>query len=328
MKRHRSAFTLIELLVVIAIISVLIALLLPAVQAAREAARRMQCTNNLKQLGLALHNYSSTWDCFPPFCTIPTYTVVDPFSVHSRLLQFVEQGNLFNQINFSVSFAIQSTVAQTRVAMFLCPSEINDQPSVTPTITLSPTNYGACTGTWFVWDPVTLAKGDGAFAVDQSIRPANYTDGMSNTLGMAEVKTYLGIIHDGLNPDVLNAPVPSTPAQLAALGGVYTPNATHTAWVYGIMPYTGLTTVFTPNTFVASLQGGKQVDVSFTSCRLGTSILDLTYAAITSRSYHPGGVNVLLMDGSVRFLKNTVNPVTWRALGTRATGEVISADSY
>ena len=184
MKRCQPAFTLIELLVVIAIIAVLIALLLPAVQSAARPRRRMQCANNLKQLGLALHNYSSTLDCFPPFCTLPGYAVIDPCSIHSRLLQFVEQANLFNQINFSVPFATQPTVTQMRVATFLSPSEINTQQLVTSTITLSPTNYGACTGTWFVWDPVTQARGDGAFTVDQSTRPANFTDEMSNTTGI------------------------------------------------------------------------------------------------------------------------------------------------
>src|SRR3984885_1186508 len=124
---NRSAFTLIELLVVIAIIAVLIALLLPAVQSAREAARRIQCTNNLKQLGLALHNYASSWDCFPPFCTVPTTFVALPYSVHSRLLQYLEQGTLFNSINFSVTFETQSTVTATRVAGFICPSEVNDR---------------------------------------------------------------------------------------------------------------------------------------------------------------------------------------------------------
>ena len=155
MRRSRNAFTLIELLVVIAIISVLIALLLPAVQAAREAARRTQCTNNLKQFGLALHNYASNWDCFPPFCTVPTTLVAFPYSIHSRLLPFLEQGNLFNQINFSLPFQIQSTVTGTRVASFVCPSEVNDQPVVNAGITYQPTTYGANVGTWFVWDPVT-----------------------------------------------------------------------------------------------------------------------------------------------------------------------------
>jgi hypothetical protein len=95
---------------------------------------------------------------------------------------------------------------------------------VTPTIALSPTNYGACTGTWFVWAPVIQMKGDGAFAVDQSTRAANFTDGMSNTMGMAEVKAYLGIIHDGLNPDVLNFAVPreqSCDLGIVDLGGIH-----------------------------------------------------------------------------------------------------------
>jgi prepilin-type N-terminal cleavage/methylation domain-containing protein/prepilin-type processing-associated H-X9-DG protein len=328
MTRSRNAFTLIELLVVIAIIAVLIALLLPAVQSAREAARRIQCTNNLKQLGLALHNYASSWDCFPPFCTVPTSLVALPYSVHSRLLQFLEQGNLFNQINFSVTFEIQSTVTATRVSTFICPSEINDQPFVTPTATFQPTTYGANVGTWFVWDPVTQQRGDGTFLVDQSTRPASFSDGLSNTLGFGEVKTYLGVIHNGHNPDVLNAPVPATPAQLAALGGSYVPGATYTEWIYGITPYSSISTVFTPNTFVASLQGGQQVDISFTSSALGSSLVDMTYAACTSRSYHPGGVNALLMDGSARFVKSSINMQTWRALGTRAGGEVISADAF
>jgi prepilin-type processing-associated H-X9-DG protein len=232
-----------------------------------------------------------------------------------------------------VTFEIQSTVTATLVSTFMCPSEINTQPLTTTTslgttTTYQPTTYGANVGTWFVWDPVTQQRGDGTFLVDQSSRPASITDGLSNTLGFGEVKMYLGIIHNGQNPDVLGAPVPSTPAQLAALGGTYVPNVTHTAWIYGITPYTSISTVFTPNTFVASQQGSQQVDISFTSSALGSSLVAMTYAAVTSRSYHPGGVNVLLMDGSARFVKSSINPVTWRALGTRATGEAISADAY
>jgi prepilin-type processing-associated H-X9-DG protein len=169
--------------------------------------------------------------------------------------------------------------------------------------TLIPNRMFKNVGTWFVWDPVTQQRGDGAFLVDQSSRPASFTDGLSNTVGFGEVKTYLGVVHNGHNPDGLNAPVPTIPAQLAALGGSYVPNVSYTEWIYGITPYTAISTVFTPNTFVASLQGAQQVDISFTSSALGSSLIDMTYAACTSRSYHPGGANALLMDGSARFLK-------------------------
>ena len=215
---------------------------------------------------------------------IPTNLVVSPYSAHSRLLQFLEQGNLYNQINFSLSFEIQSTVTATRVAAFLCPSEINDQPLVTPTITYAGTCYGANVGTWFVWDPVSRQRGDGAFLVETSTRPASFTDGLSNSLAFGEVKMYLGIIHNGHNPDALNAPVPATPAQLAAFGGSYVPSVTHTEWIYGITPYSSISTVFPPNTFVASVQGGQQVDISFASSALGSSLVDMTYAACTPRA--------------------------------------------
>jgi len=330
MPQNRRGFTLIELLVVIAIIAVLISLLLPAVQAAREAARRIQCTNNLKQLGLALHNYESAVGMLPgagyfkPGQLIP----MTSYSVQARLLPFLEQSTLHNELNYNIPFNAQVTVAQVRVGMLLCPSEIRDEPKVTPTIIHRPINYGISIGTWLVWDPITQKWGDGAFGINATNRLASITDGLSNTIAFAEVKTYQPALHDGGQPTGVGVPPPESPNELGTYPGTFDREWSHTEWVSGHILHSGVSTGFPPNTVIPFVDGGKTYDIDFTASRLGTSDTRQTYLVVGSRSYHPGGLNAMMLDGSVRFMKSTVSKATWRALGTRAGGEVISSDSY
>jgi len=318
-----GGFTLVELLVVIAIIGVLVALLLPAVQAAREAARRMSCTNNLKQMTLALHNYHDTYRQFPPSALLPRNTTHDPWSCQARLLPYLEQSNLENLIDWRLPYSAQPEVTRMKVSTYVCPSEIRDRARPDGALVHYPLSYGANMGTWFVFAPRQRDGGNGLFYPNSENDFATILDGTSQTLAFAEIKAYTPYLRDGGAPATLRAPIPATPADVVAVGGQFKTSSGHTEWVDGRAHQTGFTATFPPNTEVSYTVGGKVYDVDFTSSREGKTVVRPTYAVVTSRSYHPGGVNASLVDGSVRFMSSSTEIGVWRALATRAGGEVI-----
>jgi prepilin-type N-terminal cleavage/methylation domain-containing protein/prepilin-type processing-associated H-X9-DG protein len=320
---RRTAFTLIELLVVIAIIAILIGLLLPAVQKVRDAAGRTKCQNNLKQLGLAIHQFHDAKGILPPSGTYPVAQTGVSFSAQALILPYIEQEGLQRLIDFALPYSQQPQVTQQRVATFLCPAEPNDLPRPDGAVTHYPLTYAVCNGTWKVYDPTTGKGGDGAFAVNGKLRITDVTDGTSNTLGMSEVKAYNAYLRDGGNPSAPTAPVPTMPAEVVAFGGNFKPDSGHTEWVDARVHQTGFTTVFSPNRVVSYYGDGKLCDVDFNSSREGATATGITFAAVTSRSYHSGTVNVLLMDGSARSVRDSIPVGLWRALGTRAGGEVV-----
>jgi prepilin-type N-terminal cleavage/methylation domain-containing protein/prepilin-type processing-associated H-X9-DG protein len=333
---RRRGFTLIELLVVIAIIAVLIALLLPAVQSAREAARRIHCTNNLKQLGLAVMNYESANSALPPQQTGIWVGTAQPtqytsWGVTARLAPFMEAGPMYNAMNFTLKYsdATNTTVSYLQIKYLICPSEVNTT-SPDPTKPFGVSNYGWNVGDWYVFGGGGAAPNRAPFFVNTSRSLAAFTDGLSNTLLAAEVKANQPIYKSCNTPAGISATsfptVAASPAFIQAnyQGGGCKADTGHVKWSIGSACYDGFTTALPPNTKV--LVGTPAVDIDYDTNDENNG--GPTYAAITSRSYHPGGVNSLFGDGSVRFIKSSVNGDTWRALGTLAGGEVISADSY
>jgi prepilin-type N-terminal cleavage/methylation domain-containing protein len=336
--RIRPGFTLIELLVVIAIIAIIMALLLPAVQQAREAARRTQCRNNLKQIGVALHNYLDVFNRFPPsFCITAGTTSTGnngSWSIHGRILPYIEQSSAFAKVRLDVAWDqppnSATGVPTLQILTYKCPSDPNSnltRVDARGNPLTQPHTYGFNFGTWRVFHPATGTGGDGSFFVNSSLTTSSFTDGTSHTLAAAEVKAFTPYFRNTADPG------PTAPASTAALAGYAAgaqfklgpntnDNTGHTEWCDGRVHHEGITTVFTPNTFVRYLHSdGRTYDVDYNSRQEGQSLTQPTYAAVTARSHHVGLVQVLLMDGATRAVNSNVSLAIWRALGTRAGGE-------
>jgi len=350
MKRRNRGFTLIELLVVISIIAVLIALLLPAVQSAREAARRAQCVNNLKQIGLGLHNYESGVGRFPPG-VVAVSSFSNPDLANARLhtmfsfiLPYMEQQNIFNSINFTFSAgghngpyslggddgAVQLTAFQATIKSYICPSDLPQVANnVGSTNTYSQGSYSGVSGPndcfhwWYGCPPPAGAPDcyvlpDGVFGFDASYTISSIVDGTSNTLFVGETCRFLN------DPDTIAMPW-NRGGYFGSAGG-------------GTRSYALATTTPKINArYLVPDPGGDST--YFDQWYLTNNYLN--YGQFGFRSRHPGGANFLMGDGSVRFIKESINMAgapsaavggltlgVFRGLSTRKGGEVISADAY
>lgn len=328
---RRAGFTLVELLVVIAIIAVLVGLLLPAVQSARESARRMQCRNHQKQLALACHNYESTFRTFPPSAVVDLSVNSTgnngSWGVHGRILSFLEQDNIASVVDVSLPWDDQQSIDALKIAVFACPSDPGSDQSRDPgnnRPVLFPTNYGFNFGTWFVFDPATQQGGEGMFYPNSFLGFEACFDGTSTTLLTAEVKAWTPYMRNG---GPTNTAVPASAeavAELAASGSQYKDTG-HTEWPDGRVHHTGFTTTLTPNTRVQFTNpDGNVVDADYNSWQEGRNGIagNPTYAAITSRSHHNGLVQVSMLDGSVQTVTDSIDRTLWQAMGTRAGHEV------
>ncbi len=349
-------FTLVELLVVVAIIGTLIGLLLPAVQSAREAARRMTCGNNARQLTLAVLAYETAKRHFPPsMLHQPGTTFVSnngSWSVHGRIMPFIEEGGPAVKVNLERAWddgfttgtpdpaKNWATVRQLRIQSFTCPSEPNASPRTKSGVAfVYPFTYGFNFGTWFIYDPATGAGGDGAFHPNSNFKAGMFSDGMSKTLCIAEVKAFTPYVRNTSDPGG-TYPAGSPPSDPAAISGLATGASAsdqklgattndctgHTEWPDGRVHHAGFTTVFPPNTRVPHTVGGVTHDFDLNSRQEGSHASHKTYAAITSRSHHNGLVTVSMLDASTRTIGSDIDITVWRALGTRAGGETVALE--
>ena len=333
-----GGFTLVELLVVIAIIGILIGMLLPAVQQVREAARRISCANNLRQMGLATHNYESAFREFPESFRqppSPSSSTGRGWSAQVLILPFVEQGNLNEVIDFEEEDVHPSQtldlgngpvpLSSARVPLYICPSEVNDivREDQNGVPEHYPLNYGANAGLWFVYDTNTRRTGQGALQASRGTPIGSFSDGTSNTLLFSEVKAYTPYFRNlGMEGDVA---MPTDPAAVAGMGGDLRATSGHTEWVDGRGHQTSFTSTFSPNTVVPHDNNGQLLDVDWTNWQEGREGGNAsTFAAVTARSFHTGGVNVGRADGSVSFETDNISLIVWQQLSTRDGGEVIS----
>ena len=359
---RRGGFTLIELLVVIAIIAVLIALLLPAVQSAREAARRAQCVNNLKQLGLATHNYLSSNNVFPPQTSWPSSDTGGwGYNWYYAIFPQLEQNQIFNAVNFSLSpwDYGQTTAATAKVASLICPSESGTQQiypiyASTGTFYYSVSNYvgnygGPAAVAPYTGTIVPMADLEGG----QRLTPVgiqSVTDGTSNTGLFSErllcfpSGTSQAVYPGGTNAyrAVFQGTYPAAPYSVTPANAGTASNPA-ILFVQGCQALSSSTPALYPSTIGSMLLPGYPMHVGLTSymhwtppntppCNNPADASWLSYVgpygSASANSMHPGGVNVCFADGSVRFVKSSVSLQAWWGLGTRAGGEVISADSY
>ena len=328
---RQAAFTLVELLVVIAIIGILVALLLPAVQAAREAARRTQCKNNLKQLALGVLNYESANRRLPPSALVDLSVTSTgnngSWGVHGRILDYLEEESLRQLVDLEEAWDMQQSISGVRIAAFQCPSDTKSAELRDPgsgKALLYATNYGFNFGTWFVFDPQTEEGGDGAFYPNSSLPMSRFTDGTSKTVLCAEVKAWQPYTRNG-GPTTTE--IPNTVEEAAELvaSGPQEKGTGHTEWPDGRVHHTGITATMPPNTFVPYTDSsGVTVDADYNSWQEGKngSSGSPTYAIITSRSFHPGQVQVAMVDGSVQSVDDSIDLGLWRAMATRAGQEV------